>query len=116
MSVLRSKQKVGTTAWVTIAGPVGADLIQRVDLDATNITSGLAFATASVQLVDATEGANSGIKRNAYPVPAPPDPDSSVILLYGFILSAGQSLQVKASAADAVSFGIELQEMAVADA
>jgi len=116
MTVLRSKQKTGTTGWVTIIGPVDEGKVVRVDLDATNITAGLVYAAASVQLIDADEPANNGVKRHAYPLPPPPDPDCSVYLLYNFVLSEGQSLQVKAAAADSVSFGLEAQQMAALDA
>jgi len=116
MSVLPTKHKVGTTAWAVIVAAPDPGKIRRVDLTATNITAPAAFAAASVQIVDAGDGSNSGVSKNAVPLPAPPDPDSTVILEYGLMLTAGQRLEVKASADNAISYRAETQEMAAADA
>lgn len=116
MAVLPTKQLTGTTAWVPICAAPGLGKIRRVDLSATNITAAFEYAAASTRINDALDGANTGILRNAYPVPAPPDPDSSVQLHYALMLTEGQALEIKAGVADSVAFSAEIQEMDAANA
>lgn len=106
-SYLGSTQLEGTTALATIVPAPAAGKIRRVDLTACNITAPAAYAAADVYVLD---GANSGYRKNGYPVPAPPDPDCAVILEYQYVLAAGQALQIRASADNAVAFSAEVFE------
>lgn len=102
--------KVGTTALVTIVTAPDAGKVKRVDLTATNVTAGLVPAAADVYVDDEDTPANSGYRKKGYPLPAPPDPDCTVILEYALMLSEGQALQIRGSAADAVAFSAEVVE------
>lgn len=105
--LLATVQKVGTTAWDTIVAAPEVGKVRRVNLLALNVTNPATFAAASVQILD---GANTGLRKPSFPVPAPPDPDCAVMLEYDLVLAAGQALQIKASANDAVAFSAEVVE------
>lgn len=101
---------VGTTALATIVTAPAAGKVRRVDLNACNITNPAAYAAADVYINDTGTPANSGYLRNGHPVPAPPDPDCAIVLAYGFFLTAGQEMQIRASDDDAISFVAEVVE------
>lgn len=109
-TILATTQKTGTTGLVTIVAGPAAGKVRRVDLTACNITGGGVYAAADVYINDAGTPANSGYRKKGYPVPAPPDADCAVILEQGLFLTAGQSLQIRGSAADAVAFSAEVVE------
>lgn len=109
-SILATTQKTGTTARVTIVAAPAAGKVRRVDLNACNITAGSVYAAADVYIDDAGTPANSGYRKKGHPVPAPPDPDCAVILEQGLLLTAGQALQIRGSAADAIAFSAEVVE------
>lgn len=104
--------KVGTTGFVTLVAAPAAGMERRVDLTVCNVTVGDTLATADVQILDDNNAPNTGLTRNAFPVPPPPDEGCAAILHHAFVLKAGQALQIRASAADAVAFSAEVVEVA----
>lgn len=109
-SVQRCTGLVGTMGLATIVPAPAAGKVHRVDLTACNVTNPAGYAGAYVYVKDNTNPANSHYRKSAHPVPAPPDDGCTVILEYAFTLSAGQELQIKATAVDAVSFSAEYIE------
>jgi hypothetical protein len=100
--ILPPIQLTGTAALATI-GAVPAGKVWRVDLRACNIAA--ADAYADVYINDTGTPANSGYRCKNYPVPylqAGSAPD----LEYGLILTAGQQLQIRASAINAIAFSL----------
>lgn len=107
--ILPTTQRLGTLAFVTIVAAPVAGEVKRVDLTAMNVTAGGTLGAAYAQIVDALDAANTGpIIAPGYPVPPPPDPDCTVILKYGLMLTEGQSLQIKAGALNSVAYSAEV--------
>lgn len=104
--------KTGTTGFVQLVAAPAAGLVRRVDLTVCNITVGDTLATADVKVVDALNAQNTGLTRNAFPVPPPPDEGCAAILHFAYRLKEGQSLEIRASAANAVAFSAEVVEIA----
>lgn len=104
--------KTGTTGFVQLVAAPAAGLVRRVDLTVCNITAGDTLATADVKVVDALNALNTGLTRNAFPVPPPPDEGCAAILHFAYRLKEGQSLEIRASAANAVAFSAEVVEIA----
>lgn len=95
-------QMVASSTGLTDLGAVvPAGKVRRVDLRACNITTG---ADASLDLY-LTQTGNSGYRHRTYPIPFF-QPGSAPDVEYGWVLTAGQKLQARASAASAVGLSL----------